>query len=72
MPPSSYVVHVRATPGVEFVKLVVADGRVCGAVLLGETDLEETVENLILNGTDVSMYGDALLDPNIDLEDYFD
>ena len=25
------------------------DGRVIGAILIGETDLEETIENLILN-----------------------
>ena len=48
------------------------DGRLRGALLIGPTDLEETFENLILNGTDVSPYGDALLDPDVDLEDYFD
>jgi len=48
------------------------NGRMMGAVLIGETDLEETFENLILNQTDLSSYGEDLLDPNIDLEDYFD
>ncbi len=43
-----------------------------GAVLIGETDLEETFENLILNQMDLSHYGADLLDPNIDIEDYFD
>ena len=43
-----------------------------GAVLIGETDLEETFENLILNQMNLSAYGEDLLDPNIDIEDYFD
>ena len=53
-------------------KLVLSDGRVQGAVLIGETDLEETIENLILNRLDVTPYKDHLLDPNIDIEDFFD
>ena len=43
-----------------------------GALLIGDTDLEETFENLILNQLDLSAYGEDLLDPNIDIEDYFD
>lgn len=43
-----------------------------GAVLIGETDLEETFENLILNQMDLTPYGEELLNPNIDIEDYFD
>lgn len=41
-------------------------------MLIGETDLEETMENLILNGTNVAQIEDDLLNPEIDLEDYFD
>lgn len=41
-----------------------------GAVLIGETDLEETFENLILNKMDLSQFD--LLDPSVDLEDFFD
>lgn len=63
---------LRITPGEEFVKVVLVGGRVVGALLVGDTDLEETMENLILNGLDVSVLGDELLDPAIDLEDYFD
>lgn len=48
------------------------DGRMHGALLIGETDLEETFENLILNQMDLSSYGEDLLDPSIDIEDYFD
>ena len=58
--------------GVEYVKLVLSEGRIHGAVLIGETDLEETIENLILNKLDVTPYKEHLLDPNIDIEDFFD
>ena len=34
--------------------------------------MQETFENLILNQMDLSRYGESLLDPNIDIEDYFD
>ena len=43
-----------------------------GAVLIGDTDMEETFENLILNKLDISSIEDSLLDPDIDIEDYFD
>ena len=33
---------------------------------------QETFENLILNQMDLSRFGESLLDPNIDIEDYFD
>ena len=56
----------------EYVKVVLQDGRLQGALLVGDTDLEETFENLILNQTDLSVYGEDLLNPNIDIEDYFD
>ena len=51
-------------------KVIVQNGRVMGAVLIGETGLEETFENLILNQMDISQFD--LLDPRVDLEDYFD
>ena len=41
-------------------------------MLIGDTDLEETFENLILNQIDVSRLGIKILDPELDLEDYFD
>ena len=49
-----------------------SEGRVIGAVLIGDTDMEETFENLILNKLDISRIEDSLLDPDIDIEDYFD
>ena len=68
-----YEVLLRVTKGKEYVKCVMSkDGRMQGAILIGETDLEETFENLILNQMDLSVYGVDLLDPNIDIEDYFD
>lgn len=63
---------VRVTPGKEYVKVVLYEGRMYGAVLVGETDLEETFENLILNGMDLSHFGENLLHPDVELEDYFD
>ncbi|XP_013928623.1 PREDICTED: pyridine nucleotide-disulfide oxidoreductase domain-containing protein 1 [Thamnophis sirtalis] len=63
---------LRCTKGQEYIKVVMQNGRMLGAVLIGETDLEETFENLILNQMDLSRYGKDLLDPNIDIEDYFD
>lgn len=63
---------VRVTPGQEYIKVVLYEGRMYGAVLVGETDLEETFENLILNGMDLSHYGENLLHPNVELDDYFD
>lgn len=49
-----------------------ADGRLRGAMLIGDTGLEETFENLILSGTDISHIGVDLLSREIDVEDFFD
>jgi hypothetical protein len=43
-----------------------------GAVLIGDTDLEETFENLILAQLDLSSYGPDLLDPDAELDHIFD
>ncbi len=70
-----YEVHFRMDKGNELVKIVAQDNRLQGAILIGETDLEETFENLILNQIDLSHMGKGpveLLDPNVDIEDYFD
>ena len=68
----SFKVLKREEAGEEFIRVILYEGRIEGAVLLGETDLEETFENLILNRLDVSFLGDRLLDPSLDLEDFFD
>lgn len=67
-----YEVLLRVTKDMEYIKLVMKDGKMQGAVLIGETDLEEMCENLILNQLDLSAYGEDLLNPDIDIEDYFD
>lgn len=69
---NNYEVLLRITKGVEFVKLVLKNGRLQGAILIGETDLEEMCENLILNQLDLTDFGEDLLNPDIDIEDYFD
>ena len=69
---SDVEILTRITPGDEYIKVVVVGGKVKGAMLVGDTDLQETFENLILNQLDVSRYGIALLDPDFDIEDYFD
>ena len=53
-------------------KLIVNRGRVIGALLIGETELEEVCENLILNQIDVSGIGIDLLNPDYDIHGYFD
>ncbi|XP_070266704.1 pyridine nucleotide-disulfide oxidoreductase domain-containing protein 1 isoform X2 [Myotis yumanensis] len=69
---SDHELMLRCTKGQEYIKVVMQNGRMMGAVLIGETNLEETFENLILNQMNLSSYGEDLLDPNIDIEDYFD
>ena len=65
-------VSISLLPGVEYVKVILRDHRMQGAVLIGETDLEEVFENLILNQTNLVDMKDSLLDPTIDIEDYYD
>ncbi|ALC39998.1 CG10721 [Drosophila busckii] len=67
-----YELLVRCTRHKEYIKFVLQEGRLRGAILIGDTDLAETCENLILNGTDLTPYGDDILNPDIDIEDYFD
>ena len=54
------------------IKLVVLNDLVVGAILIGETDLEEAIENIILNRFYVGDMKGYLLDPEFNLEDYFD
>ncbi|XP_017019350.1 pyridine nucleotide-disulfide oxidoreductase domain-containing protein 1 [Drosophila kikkawai] len=67
-----YEILVRCTPNKEYIKFVLQNGRLRGAILIGDTDLAETCENLILNGIDLEPFGDDILNPDIDIEDYFD
>lgn len=69
---SEVIVHERMRPGDQYVKVLMQNGRIQGAILIGETDLEETFENLILNGTDLSMFGENIFLTDIDLAEFFD
>lgn len=69
---NKYEALLRVSQDKEYIKYVLVDGKLQGAILIGETGLEETTENLILNQLDLSPYGDDILDPDIDIEDYFD
>ncbi|XP_008477218.1 pyridine nucleotide-disulfide oxidoreductase domain-containing protein 1 [Diaphorina citri] len=69
---NDYEILLRVTRGEEYIKLVMKDGRMQGAVLIGETEIEEMCENLILNQLDLTDIADDLLNPNIDIDDYFD
>lgn len=71
-PPNTLEIWVRFTKDKEYIKLVVYKNKVIGGLLIGDTGLEEAIENLILNRLDVSGYGIALLDPEFNMEDYFD
>ncbi len=50
-------------------KLVLRDGRIVGAILLGDRQRVPAVTKLIKQGTDVSRYKDRLLDDDVDLEE---
>ena len=53
-------------------RVLLLRGRMVGAVLVGETELEETFENLILDRLDLAGLGPALLDPDVELDHVFD
>jgi NADPH-dependent 2,4-dienoyl-CoA reductase/sulfur reductase-like enzyme len=55
-----------------FVRVVIQGGKVKGAICIGETGLSEVLENLIMDGLDVSSYGADILSHQLDLDDLFD
>jgi hypothetical protein len=65
-------IWTRVTLNEEYIKIIIKEGKVIGALLIGDTNLEEVFENLILNQLDVSALGADILNPDIDIEDYFD
>lgn len=69
---NNYEILIRTTANLEYIKFVLKGGRLHGAILIGETDLEEMCENLILDQLDISSLGDDILNPDIDIDDYFD
>ncbi|KAF9407079.1 hypothetical protein HW555_012784 [Spodoptera exigua] len=69
---NDYEILLRMTPNHEYIKLVLQNGKLQGAILIGETDLEEMCENLILDQLDLTPLVDDILNPDIDIDDYFD
>ncbi|XP_068627824.1 pyridine nucleotide-disulfide oxidoreductase domain-containing protein 1 [Battus philenor] len=69
---NDYEILLRTTPDLEYIKFVLQNGKLQGAILIGETDLEEMCENLILDQIDLTPFGDDILNPDIDIDDYFD
>ncbi|KAL7079706.1 hypothetical protein ACQ4LE_001323 [Meloidogyne hapla] len=53
-----FEINYRITENIEYIKVITKNHRIQGAVLIDQTD--------------ISQIEDKLLDPNIDLEDYFD
>lgn len=64
--------HVHDGRNSTFVRVVLLRGRMQGAVLIGETDLEEAFENVILDGIDLTEFGSSILDPDIEFDHIFD
>lgn len=58
---------VDAAGGV-YRRLTLRDGKVIGAILLGDTQSVQPVKQLIATGRDVSAYGERLLDEGFDLK----
>jgi len=67
-----FKVLVRCKPGVEFIRVLVKNHRMVGATLIGDVDLAETFENLLMNQINIASIEDELLREDVDLEDYFD
>lgn len=68
-----FEVFARVNPGKDYVKILISStGKLIGAVLVGDSGLEETLENLIHDQIDVSAFKENLLDDTVDIEDYFD
>jgi nitrite reductase (NADH) large subunit len=59
--------QVDPTTGV-YRRLALHDGKVVGAILLGDTQNVRPLRQLITTGRDVSAYSDQLLDENLDLK----
>lgn len=68
------VAYIRSTPDPDtsFVRVILLRGRMQGAVLIGDTEMEETFQNLILDGLDLTSYGEAILDPDMGIDHIFD
>jgi NAD(P)H-nitrite reductase large subunit len=53
-------------------RIALEDNRIVGAILVGQTDLDEVFETLILNSFSVFDLPRPIVNQTIDLADYFD
>jgi NAD(P)H-nitrite reductase large subunit len=53
-------------------RVALENNRIVGAILVGQTDLDEVFETLILNSFDLSDLPRPIVNQQIDLADYFD
>mmetsp|Transcript_27266 Transcript_27266/g.48195 ORF Transcript_27266/g.48195 Transcript_27266/m.48195 type:complete len:157 (-) Transcript_27266:66-536(-) len=67
-----YKVLIRCKPGKEFIRIIIKNHRVVGAMLIGCLEMAETFENLICNQISIASIEDELLRDDVDLDDYFD
>lgn len=66
-------VIVKVEPGKKYIKVLIKEEKVYGAVLVGETGKEDMLENMILDGLRFDeALKDCLLDDTIDLDDWYD
>lgn len=55
-----------------FIRVLMLKGTMIGAVLIGETEMEEAFQNLILDQLDLSDLGPSILDPDTEVDHVFD
>lgn len=66
-------VIVRVDPGKDYLKVIIKDDKIYGAVLVGDTGKEDMLENMILDGLRVDeALKDSLLNDTIDIDDWYD
>lgn len=63
---------IRIIQNKEYIKFFFFDSFLYGAILVGDTELEDCVENLILNHIKVDYMFDYIMHPEFNLADYFD
>lgn len=65
-------IWIRVQENRYLIKLIMQRNRLQGAVLIGDTDLEETIENLLYSQLNLRHLKSKMLLDNYDLEDFFD
>lgn len=69
---NDYKILCKVIPRKEYLKVIIQNDKMKGAILIGDNNLEETFEFLIYNQIDLARFGDHILDDVIDVEDFFD